>query len=78
MRYMQNMAAELPGVERYVINIIDREKSSDSPIDGFSEFWFEDLASMRLRLSCSPGQGSREELYRSGLCRRGGERPMKG
>ena len=33
----------LPGLRGYVLNPIDREKYPDSPVDGFSELWFDSI-----------------------------------
>lgn len=35
------IAVKVPGLRKYVINPIDREQYPDSPIDGFSELWFD-------------------------------------
>ncbi|EFC4441162.1 EthD family reductase [Escherichia coli] len=35
------IALRLPGLRGYVLNPIDREKYPDSPVDGFSELWFD-------------------------------------
>jgi len=37
------IAIRLPGLKGYVLNPIDREKYPDSPIDGFSELWFDSI-----------------------------------
>ena len=37
------IALELPGLRGYVLNPIDRRVYADSPIDGFSELWFDSL-----------------------------------
>ncbi|HHH0660244.1 TPA: EthD family reductase [Yersinia enterocolitica] len=34
---------KLPGLRAYVLNPIDRRVYPDSPIDGFSELWFDSL-----------------------------------
>jgi uncharacterized protein (TIGR02118 family) len=36
-----------PGLIRYRVNLIDREQFPDSPIDGFSELWFETAEQMQ-------------------------------
>ena len=35
------LCQRIPGLQRYVINIIDRETYPTVPYDGFSELWFE-------------------------------------
>jgi uncharacterized protein (TIGR02118 family) len=37
------IALGLPGLRGYVLNPIDRRVYPDSPIDGFSELWFDSL-----------------------------------
>ncbi|MFJ5372712.1 EthD family reductase [Pectobacterium versatile] len=37
------IALRLPGLKGYVLNPIDREKYPDSPVDGFSELWFDSI-----------------------------------
>lgn len=49
VQYWQNVhtkiALQLPGLKGYSINPIDRRLYPDSPIDGFSELWFDSLQS---------------------------------
>ncbi|MFS2225977.1 EthD family reductase [Pantoea sp. B65] len=37
------IALRLPGLLGYVLNPVDREKYPDSPVDGFSELWFDSI-----------------------------------
>jgi uncharacterized protein (TIGR02118 family) len=37
------IALKLPGLRGYVLNPIDRRQYPDSPIDGFSELWFDSI-----------------------------------
>lgn len=37
------IALQLPKLKGYTLNPIDRRKYPDSPIDGFSELWFDSL-----------------------------------
>ncbi|KQQ08494.1 EthD family reductase [Rathayibacter sp. Leaf296] len=36
-----DLAKQLPGLRRYVINPIDRRVYPDSPVDGIAELWFD-------------------------------------
>ncbi|TCI96347.1 EthD family reductase [Aeromicrobium sp. IC_218] len=36
-----DFAKGLPGLRKYVINPIDKRLYPDSPVDGFSELWFD-------------------------------------
>lgn len=37
------LAIHVPGLRKYTVNPIDRRLYPDSPIDGFSELWFDSL-----------------------------------
>lgn len=37
------LVLKLPKLRGYVLNPIDREQYPDSPVDGFSELWFDSL-----------------------------------
>lgn len=52
------IAKHVPGVLKYVINPIDREKYPDSPIDGFSELWFESLEAAEAAFASPAGQAA--------------------
>ena len=41
------IALQLPGLRAYVLNPIDRRVYPDSPIDGFSELWFDSIEDAR-------------------------------
>lgn len=56
------LALEMPGLRRYVINVVDRALSPDAPIDGFSELWFDDLDSMRTNFADPAGHRQREDV----------------
>ncbi|MGY2006340.1 EthD family reductase [Nocardia gipuzkoensis] len=36
-----DLAKELPGLRKYVLNPIDKSVYPDSPVDGFAELWFD-------------------------------------
>lgn len=38
------LAIHVPRLRKYTVNPIDRRLYPDSPIDGFSELWFDSLA----------------------------------
>lgn len=50
------IALELPGLRGYVLNPIDRRIYPDSPIDGFSELWFDSLDAAIAAFDSSVGQ----------------------
>lgn len=36
-----DLAQELPGLRRYVLNPVDKRDYPESPVDGFAELWFD-------------------------------------
>ncbi len=49
------IALQLPGLRAYVLNPIDRRAYPDSPIDGFSELWFDSLDDARAAFDSPAG-----------------------
>lgn len=56
------IAVKVPGLRKYVINPIDREKYPDSPIDGFSELWFDSLEDAQAAFASPVGQEAFEDV----------------
>lgn len=50
------IALELPGLKGYVLNPIDRRLYPDSPIDGFSELWFDSIEEAKAAFASPVGQ----------------------
>jgi uncharacterized protein (TIGR02118 family) len=50
-----DMAKRLPGLRRYVINVVDRERSPQFGYDGFSELWFDSVADHDAAFTCPLG-----------------------
>lgn len=50
------IAVQVPGLRKYVINPIDRRQYPDSPIDGFSELWFDSLEAAEQAFASPVGQ----------------------
>lgn len=48
------LAEKVPGLRGYVINPIDRREFPDSPIDGFSELWFDSEADLISAFETTP------------------------
>ena len=48
--------AKRPGMRRYSINFIDREKSPNLPYDGFSELWFDSEDDLKAAIASPAGQ----------------------
>lgn len=53
---------KVPGLIKYVINPIDKRKYPDSPIDGFSELWFDSLEAAEEAFSSPVGQKAFEDV----------------
>lgn len=49
------LARRLPGLRRYTVNIIDRERFPNAAYDGFSELWFDSAEALDAALSSSIG-----------------------
>lgn len=49
------LCQRIPGLQRYAINIINREENPDIPYDGFSELWFESRAAHDAAFSSPEG-----------------------
>jgi|HigsolmetaAR203D_1030402.scaffolds.fasta_scaffold00440_11 uncharacterized protein (TIGR02118 family) len=68
------LALQFPGLRKYVINVVDREHTPESTIDGFSELWFDDVEALKkafdpetelmkeIAADCQLFQGSLERL----------------
>ncbi|MBB3139876.1 EthD family reductase [Halomonas organivorans] len=56
------IALRVPGLRKYVINPIDREQYPDSPIDGFSELWFDSLEAAEAAFASPVGQEAYEDV----------------
>ncbi|RXK00921.1 ethyl tert-butyl ether degradation protein EthD [Arcobacter sp. CECT 8986] len=56
------IAVKVPGLRKYVINPIDREKYPDSPIDGFSELWFDSIEDAEAAFASPAGQEAFDDV----------------
>lgn len=56
LKVHSEIAVRVPGLRKYVINPIDRGKYPDSPIDGFSELWFDSLEAAEAAFSSPTGE----------------------
>jgi len=50
------LAASLPGLHSYTINLIDREQFPDAAYDGFSELWFDSKEALDAAFAGPAGQ----------------------
>ncbi|QOL16756.1 EthD family reductase [Dickeya dianthicola] len=56
------IALRLPGLKGYVLNPIDREKYPDSPVDGFSELWFDSIETAVAAFNSPTGKAAFEDV----------------
>lgn len=56
------IALRLPGLRGYVLNPIDREKYPDSPVDGFSELWFDSIDDATAAFNSPTGKAAFEDV----------------
>jgi len=49
------LGRKLPGLKRYCVNLIDRERFAELGFDGFSELWFESEAALNAALASPEG-----------------------
>ena len=57
-----SIALRLPGLRGYVLNPIDREKYPESPVDGFSELWFDSIEDAEKAFSSPVGQEAYDDV----------------
>lgn len=55
LRTHAELAKQLPGLHRYCINVIEREKFPQLDYDGFSELWFESEEALNAALKSPQG-----------------------
>ena len=64
--HWQNVHSEIakktPGLLAYTINPIDRREYPDSPIDGFSELWFESLDAAKKAFDGNAGREAFDDV----------------
>jgi len=56
------IALRLPGLMHYVLNPIDRRLYPDSPIDGFSELWFDSIEAAEQAFASDVGQEAYDDV----------------
>lgn len=49
------LCARLPGLRRYSVNLVDRQRFPHFDYDGFSELWFDDEPALKAALSSPEG-----------------------
>jgi len=56
------LATRLPGLRRYVQNVITYYSDTTSGYNGVAEMWFDDIESMRKAFESEVGQETRKDL----------------
>ena len=55
------ITTQYPGLQKYIINVVDRTLSPDAEWDGFSELWFDSVENMRKAYTGEIGERSKED-----------------
>lgn len=58
------LAAKLPGLRRYSINLIDRDAYPNAVYDGFSELWFDSKEALDSAFAGPAGQAIEGDIPR--------------
>ena len=55
------LAKKLPGLRRYVVNVVRRPPNREPDYDGVVELWFDDIGSMRKAFTSSEGVATEKD-----------------
>jgi uncharacterized protein (TIGR02118 family) len=58
------MAKKIPGLRRYVVNVVRLPPSRVPDFDGVVEMWFDDTESMKKAFASSEGRATQEDTER--------------
>ena len=63
------LARKMPGLKRYVVNVVKRPPNREPDYHGVVELWFDDKASMKKAFSSREGAATQKdtEAFTSGL-----------
>jgi len=56
------LARKLPGLRRYVINVVQRPPNREPDYHGAVELWFDDKGSMKKAFSSPEGEATNQDL----------------
>lgn len=64
-----SLAKKMPGLRRYVVNIVKRPPNREPDYNGVVELWFDDQASMKRAFTSPEGVATQNdtEVFASGL-----------
>ena len=55
------MAKKMPGLRRYVLNVVRRPPSREADYHGVAELWFDDVASMKQAFASPEGNAAQKD-----------------
>ncbi len=58
------LAKKMPGVKKYVVNIVKKPPERQSHYQGVVELWFEDIESMKMAFASTEGRITKEDTHR--------------
>ena len=56
-----SLAKRMPGVRRYVVNIVSRPPNREPDYNGVVELWFDDIDAMKKAFASSEGQTTQKD-----------------
>ncbi len=63
------LAKQMPGLRRYVVNVVRRPPNKEPDYHGIVELWFDDVDSMKKAFASPQGQATQKdtEIFTSGM-----------
>jgi uncharacterized protein (TIGR02118 family) len=58
------LAKTLPGVRRYVVNLVKKPPNREPDFHGVVELWFDDVASMKKAFASPAGQVTQQDSHK--------------
>lgn len=58
------LAKKIPGLRRYVLNIVKKPPKCESDYHGVVELWFDNVESMKMAFASSEGRITHEDTHR--------------
>ena len=55
------LAKRMPGLRKYVVNVVKRPPNREPDFDGVVELWFDDVASMKKAFTSSEGAATQKD-----------------
>jgi len=64
LRVHTPLAKKMPGVRKYVINLVRKPPERESLYQGVVELWFEDIGSMKAAFASTDGHLTSEDTHK--------------